>query len=403
MIRGYGSAREHLDDVIALVATMLERQRRLAMAEDEQALREVAELELDVMRREDHIEQRLDVMREPLPFRQLAERFGLSKTEARVLAVLVAIELASSIREATVAALGGDTRSAATIGLIEGLVYRTPHMRELCVAELGGDARLFAHRLAELGGTSDLPWLVRPLRASPRVVELALGRLRLALEVTAAATLIPEPASGDDLLIAPEVRAVVQDAVRAQALGHGFAPVPLLVGPEGSGRASLVFDAAHALGKQVLVVRASGLPRDANELVALLRAIQREALLFDAVLLVRELETLAGEPERNIPDLTFAVANTLRGHLGYVAVTALHGVWPATCARPSMQIEIAPPGEAERAVLWRRVLPFEERGGAPDHVADALAQPVVREDRDPRVRHGVRVHERHHVIGGDVG
>jgi len=376
VIRGYGSAREHLDDVIELVTKLLERHRRAGLSDDEQALREVAELELEVVQREDRIAERLEATRVPLPFRQVCERFALSTTEARVLAVLVAIELASSVREATVAALGGDTRSTATIGLVEGLVYRRPHMRELCVAELGADARLFGHRLAELGGSNDLPWLVRPIRAAPRVLELALGRLRLALEVVPAATLVAEPPAGHGLLVAPETRALVHDALGAQAVGFGFGPVPLLIGAEGSGRGSLVFDAANALGKPVLVVRASALPRDGAEVVALLRAIAREAILFDAVLLVRELDTLAGEPERNIPDLTLAVANTLGGHIGFVAVTAVRGVWPASCARSAMQIEIAPPSEAERAILWRRVLPTE---------AEALADEAA---------------SRYHVTGG---
>ena len=83
----------------------------------------------------------------------------------------------------------------------------------------------FAYRIVETA--RDLPWLARPLRLAPRVLELAMGRVRLDIEVAHVATLVTEPAI-DELIVPPECRRLVQDALARQ---DGGGPIPLVVGP----------------------------------------------------------------------------------------------------------------------------------------------------------------------------
>lgn len=324
---------------------MLEWRRRAAAANDDAALRAVAELEIDIALREDAIAARLAATRD-LPLQLVGERFGLSPTERRALALLVALEVSP-----------GESQTSATLGLLEAVIYRSDDQRDRCVEELAPDGRLFVHRLAELGSRADLPKLATPVRAMPRVIELALGRLRLDLDVACHATLIDAPASADHLLLPDEMRAAVDDAIRMQAGGFAAAyPVPVIVGPEGTGRASLVYGASRALGRPVLEVQASALPREVTELDSALGAIRREATLFSAVLLVRELQALNGDEARMIPDLVPRVVDAFAGHAGPLAMTATRACWPRISARPALTIDLPIPNELERGALFERAL-----------------------------------------------
>ncbi|HEY5948908.1 MAG TPA: ATP-binding protein [Kofleriaceae bacterium] len=344
MIRGYTGPREYLDDLIALVDLMFEQLERVPAADQDADERAVGELELEIRRRDELIADRVTATPSTVPFQYACERFLLSPTEARVLGVLAALELSSK------------RRPRATIGVLEALVYRTPATRDIALEELAPDGRLFVLGLAEHASRSDEPWLATPVRAVPRVVELASGRLRLDVAIAKHAELVMEPASAQHLLVRAEIPALVTDAIRAQAQGpaHAF-PVPLLVGLEGSGRATLVHGAARTIQKSVLVVSAATLVRE-PDLGATLKAIQREARLFDAVLLVRGLEALVGDEVRSLPDLVPHIANLVAMYPGPSAVTSTHACWPRTAARPPLVFELPLPSEAERMLLWQRKL-----------------------------------------------
>nr|MBA3395872.1 ATP-binding protein [Deltaproteobacteria bacterium] len=229
--------------------------------------------------------------------------------------------------------------------------------------ELAEDGRLFRHRLAELG-SAELPLLARPVRVARRVLELALGRVRLDVDVARIATLVNDPPAGEHLLVEPGTRALVLDAVRRQSdtlsASYVWAPIPWIVGPPGSGRVSLALAAAHHAGKKALIVRTQALPRVPEEIVRALQAALREALLFDAALVIRDLDVLTGDVERSIPDLIPHAAAVLANHTGPVIITAVRALWPAGNDRPIVVAELPVPNEADRITLWERTLgPFD--------------------------------------------
>ncbi|MCW5808565.1 MAG: hypothetical protein KIT31_39810, partial [Deltaproteobacteria bacterium] len=226
MATSYVDAREYLDDAIALVERMLGRSR-----DDGRA----AELEVEIAHREELMAARCRataVAGRRVPLDLVGTAFGLSPTELRVLAVLAALELSADVRRAAGALV--ETAGPATLGLVEALVYRSPHLRSASAEELAEDGRLFTHSLAELGDAG-LPWLARSVRPARRVLELALGRLRLDIDLANIAHLVEDPADGSQLTIDAKVRASVDEAVRRQ-LSEARTAVPLLVGPSGAGR-----------------------------------------------------------------------------------------------------------------------------------------------------------------------
>ncbi|MBL9019214.1 MAG: AAA family ATPase [Myxococcales bacterium] len=340
MLRGYSTAREHVTEVVALVDTMFAWRRAQSSADSEGELRGIAELEFEVARQEDVIDARLAATTPPLPLQVAGDRFALSATERRALALLVALEVSTA-----------EGRPPPTLGLLDTLIYRSREQREHAVHELARDGALFADALVELATSRDVPWLSTPVRVAPRVVELALGRLRLDLEVARYARLVDEPRASTQLVLETEARTMIDDAVRR---ADGTQPVPVLVGPPGSGRTTLVHGAARARGVPVLEVHGAALPRDVAELDRALRALRREAMLFRALLFVRDLDTLA--PAAGQPDLIPRVADGFARYPGPVAASAAHECWPSGSARVGISIDVPVPGEIIRAELFARAL-----------------------------------------------
>jgi hypothetical protein len=367
MIREYASAREYMDDVIRHVERMLQHHDALVQSDDEAAQRRAAELALELEREDELMRARCEsgaALGIELPLERLRRAFLLTATEQRVIEILITLEVSAQVRASAKPYL--DQAGSVTIELLEGLVYRDRRSHASTIEELGADSRLFAQQLAHCG-SADLPWLARPVKIAPRVLELALGRLRLDPQVAKVASLVTEPANGDVLLLDINVRAVVETAIKGQ-LERSGAPLPFVVGAEGSGRGSVVHAAAHNLGRPVLDVRASLLPREPSELASLITALLREAKLFGAVLLVRELDALVKAEERGIADRVGLLVGGVV-HAGVpVAVTAVENVWPQSVAHSMILVELDIPNELERETLWRRALPDGE------HVVERAAE-----------------------------
>jgi AAA+ superfamily predicted ATPase len=359
MIREYATAREYMEDVIRHVDRMLQQHGAIVSTDDEAAQRRAAELTLELEREDELMRARCEssaALGIELPLERLRRAFALTPTEQQVLEILIALEVSAQVRASAKPYL--DQTGSATIELLEGLVYRHRRSHASTIEELGVDSRLFALQLAH-SGSGDLPWLARPVKIAPRVLELALGRLRLDPQVAKVASLVSEPANGDVLLLDINVRAVVETAIKGQ-LERSGAPLPFVVGADGSGRGSVVHAAAHSLGRPVLDVRGSQLPRDPVELASLVTAMLRETVLFGAVLLIRELDALVGNLERGVADrVAVVVAGVV--HAGVpVAFTALENVWPQAATHSMILVELEIPNELERETLWRRALPGAE-------------------------------------------
>jgi SpoVK/Ycf46/Vps4 family AAA+-type ATPase len=134
--------------------------------------------------------------------------------------------------------------------------------------------------------------------------------------------------------------------------------VPVLRGAPGSGRRALVSTIAQELGAQLLVVRCGELPPE--RLGPALIAIQREAVLARAVIVLADAERLAGdEPGR--ADRTPAVEAAFASFAGPLALTVGGEASTPLFARTrgAVVVELPPLSEAERAVLWGRHVPAE--------------------------------------------
>jgi SpoVK/Ycf46/Vps4 family AAA+-type ATPase len=407
MARPYHRARELLDDVVNLAFDLAQRQIAvytevgfLPRASDEysgtyvsfadvrtlldggrapgpEALARVAELDAAIEAAGEHLESRLDASRAAgirLPLDELRMHIGLSPTEFRALAVVLAIEMNQRMRQLMRYLVNDATRIHPDVGLLELLVYQAPALRERWVHELALDAPLFRYRLFEPAGRGDEPFLLRPIKLATRVIEAAAGSSRLDPQVAVYADLVDEPRSFDTLEIPNELKeravALIDDALTAGRAGVRR-PILLVQGPEGSGRRSLVEGAAAAASLRMLRVRCGDLPRDPHELGRAAAAIGREALLASAVLVLDQIDQLGADPEMGRADRSAALDRALlddyRGPIA--AIAARTDSRPISIARGFVPIELAVPPEAVRAELWRRAL----GDTAPPDISDRAA------------------------------
>jgi predicted nucleic acid-binding protein len=416
MARTYRNAREHLDDQIALVAQLVERQIRahwelgiLPPIKDEfsgtfvsgdevrsllaggrqptpEGQKRIKALDAAITARAERIEAKLASAREdgaPLAFDRLRSTFQLTPTEQRAIWVLLAIEVSSRLRHLMRYLVNESSRIHADVGLLEMLVYSAPETRDLLITELAPDSRLFEHRLLEPVGSKrqneDAPFLLRPLRVSRRVLELAHGILRLDRDVAGVATLVKNPVPFSDLVLRDELKSEIRELFRAaeRAAQKGTStPAVVLAGLEGSGRKALAFGAAGATGCAALHVRCAALPNDTTELRRLSRSIVREAILFRAVPVFEAIDELAPMPEIGRPDRGKYIDAAISKFRGPVAGTCEpHDSRPVTLSRGVVLIDIPVPSEADRVELWKRA--FEDRAPLLDFTNVAARYPIT--------------------------
>jgi len=349
--RAYRSARDHVDDVVALARALFER-RALAAAGEPQRL---GVLDFEIAKRGEDIEDSLAAARArglELPLDRIGAAFQLHAAELRCVYLLLALAIAAEVRE-----LAGSPDGTGTIEQLGELVHAAPEVRDRFAEHLGPDGRLLAYGLVEYAG-GGRGRFARPLRLADRIVELAYGLDRP--DLGAFATLVNPAAS--DLIVPEDARAAVCGALRRH-VEAGRGPVPVLRGARGSGRRTLLASVARELGARLLVVRCGELPW--HRLGPALTAIAREAVLAHAVIVLADAEQLAGD-QAGRPDRTPAVEAALAGFAGPLALTVGRGASTLLFARTrgAVVVELPPLSEAERAALWSRHVPAELAAGA---------------------------------------
>ena len=285
-----------------------------------------------------------------LPVAQLCRRFALDGVARHLLVAAAAPALDLSLARRLEAQAG---RAQPDAGFLVDATTSDLGEERLALAALRPTSPLVRWRLVRLGTSRgwspETPLLHRPVMVPERIVEWLRGEIafdparfeRAAVLRDAAAAAVPgrDPAS---------------TLARALFRIDGERRLPLVVaGPALAGKATAIAAAAAARHLPVLdvdleVVAASAQPLD------LLLDLVREAVLQDAVLLLRRADGLADKR----PELRRAVAALLIDGALWTALTT-RGEWRDDARRiPGAQIiEVDLPAQAEQLALWQRALP----------------------------------------------
>jgi ATP-dependent 26S proteasome regulatory subunit len=324
---------------------------------DEKVQAQLAELARSIDR---HYEEVIAALRgggdRPMsPLEHLFRAFGLSSTERRTVLVLLAFEASTSLRQMMRYLVNDATRVHPDVGVVQAIVYGGNAGAERLIRELSPDGVLMRMRIVEVpGGTrGGVPLLLQPLRVTSRVFELATGLFRLAPEVSGVASLFQHDSAAPPLLVPADVQREVDMLVAAADRGA----VPLLLGPDGTGRRSLVGSAAGKLTRRLLVVRSAVLPRDPDELAPVWRSLVREAALFGSVLLFEDIDHWLDHSADVTEALRWKVDSLLDETPVAVAATATEGERRLLAPRRGVASVTVPPStEGDRRTLWDRAL-----------------------------------------------
>ncbi|HEX5062940.1 MAG TPA: hypothetical protein VFV99_26380, partial [Kofleriaceae bacterium] len=409
MARTFDTPIQHLDECVALVHQLVERQINahweagiLPRVKDQfsgtfvsggevvallggavpspEAQQKLVDLDAAISAREERIEAKLEEARrqdQTLPFDVLRRAFALTPTEQRALWILIALEVNAPLRQLMRYLVNEASRVYADVGLLQLLVYSTDATRELMLHELSPESRLFRYRLVEFLGSrrqqEDAPFLLRQVKVHPRVIELVHGIVRLDREVADIAELLHSLPPHDGLVLPDGIKhetvQLVRNALEASN-GGTVSQAIVLSGSEGSGRKSLVYGAARAAGCSVVRIASDRLPADPLELQRTVRALLREAALFHAMPMFERIDVLAGDVELGRVDRSAVLDRELASFLGPVAGTCTRrDTRPLALSRGLVIVDVPMPTEAARAQLWERALGMDARGFDVDRAA----------------------------------
>jgi ATP-dependent 26S proteasome regulatory subunit len=339
----YASARDHLDDHVTIL-----RQWIRATQEGDASPRWTA-----IDQANDLMSARANVSAlGSTPLRHLQRALGLAPTELRVLVLLAGVELDVSLRRELAAI--ATTNNLADVGSLVTLLCRSREERAAADGDLGPDGTLTRFALIHIEARSDVPRMLRAVRLDDRVLALLCGQDRPD-PVLAAMTTMPGPVDERALVLEPTVSARVRALVGAATRDPG-APAPLVTGPAGVGRRSVLVAALGALGYTALVVNVARLPRDATALRDVGRRLHREAVLAHAVVVLDGLDRFAGEVPLD-EALFDGDAPTVAATAGRIAGQA------PQLGRGVVRVDLDVPDESARERLWRAYLPH---AAAPD-------------------------------------
>ena len=313
--------------------------------------------------------------RGPLVWDELCLRFDLNPLDRILLGVAIANELAPDFARRVADLHGHAERTWPTAALVmESRLVESASWPALR-ARLTADAPLIHYRLVTLGGDVDyLGALHRPLIASPRALAHITGDTRLDPLLRAHARHWPI-----DHRFATTWQlegALVRALARARGALSLSAQAPLYVvqGPLGSGRARLLHAVASELGRGIITFDINALARDhEHDLESGLRLALREARLVHAVPCLRGFDQLMAEPRgqteddapqvaehHQLEDVTRILARALEGFPGPAALF----IEDPLARRPSshaigrevIELTVGLPTATSASALWNGAL-----------------------------------------------
>jgi SpoVK/Ycf46/Vps4 family AAA+-type ATPase len=291
---------------------------------------------------------------------RIARAFGLTPPEADVLLLAAAPELDPRFRRVVGFLHDNLNRDRVTVGLaVEVLATRGVSQRA-ARALFHADAPLRQQQVLLLGGAGLDALSGRELVCPERVVRALLGENVLDDALIGLAQLAAPGVALTEVKAPMVPRAlellVESDAKTPAGLGDKARPIIALKGPDGSGKQHTARAMATALGRPLLVVDATLLPKDAGELLRLLRLAVREALLLGAMLYIDHADHHSDPEGPAHPHPALLTALRRYPEVFFVAgLRRIDGLGPLE--RDVFRILCELPTPSERARLWAAAIP----------------------------------------------
>ncbi|MBS1911271.1 MAG: ATP-binding protein [Bacteroidetes bacterium] len=282
---------------------------------------------------------------------RLAGIFNLTSFEQDLLTLCAAAELYPALGDRCAAAHGNPHRNHPTFHLALS-VLPNPHWDAMAA-----DAPLRAWEMIEIGAGPTAT--LSPLRINERILHYLLGIATLDARLDAItermqATAAPLPSHVDQ----------AQRMANALASGarDGTPPVIQMCGPELGAKSNVAAGIAGALGLQPYRLSAHDLTGSAEEIAAIARLCEREAVLSRSLLFL----ICNDDDQRQV-----AAAAAFLHHLRSAPVILATRESVRLGGRSTLRFELPKPTAGEQRDLWRAVL------GAPEGVVDDVIDTLV--------------------------
>ena len=277
-----------------------------------------------------------DAMPAPPALETLSLAFGLSPFDHDLLLLCAGMELDSTFAALCAAAQGDPRRAYPTFGLALAA------LPDAHWSALVPTAPLRYWRLVEVGTGETLA--TSPLRIDELILHYLTGVLHLDERLQGLVEPLPVPGE-----LPPSYQALVQQisGLWSRTEGTPDRPVIQLAGDEDAGKHDVAAAASATLGLRLHAIHAADVPAAASEREALIRLLEREAVLGGSALLL-DCQDIDGTDALR-PALS--LSERVQGKLIVTGREPLH-----TRKRPLIRLDVNKPGSAEQRDLWQRAL-----------------------------------------------
>jgi SpoVK/Ycf46/Vps4 family AAA+-type ATPase len=301
---------------------------------------------------------------------QLQSSLGLSDIAVRIVAALIAIDRDPNLERACAYAWDDFTRKRPDLGfLVELISGGDETLRERARAALANDAPLRRYRVVVIGNPGDVdtvPPARRTVRLTDRVIAHLLGDDALDPSLERIVR-VAAPEAVAELVLPVGLLALARRALRLDSASR-----VLFHGAAGIGKASVVRALAGEAGRTVLVVDAAELVRTPDRLDERMARVVREALLRDAITILRAGAALDDTQH----DATFEhFAELSRQLTGPVVFTSrLRPAWLVHAVPDLVEVPFPSPAVPARVELWRRAVAADRQFVADDDLHEVAGR-----------------------------
>ena len=286
----------------------------------------------------------------------LGDRLEMEAFERQVLLLCAAPELSPEDMPALCALAQGDPNKRYPTFALARAIFSDPSWEALA------PYRPLRHwRLIEINQPGGVPLAAAALRADERIVNYFVGLLAY-LDDRLAALMSPVRAWDGDLPLPASQEAAVKESTRAAAFlqGAAGAQVVQLLGPDGTAKRLVAWQAARDGGRQLFRLAADAIPRDPASLETLAVLWMREQILWAPVLYLDARDTdRASEAGGTI--------NHLLARAGGLVFMDTRDVWPGLGDAVAL-VDVDKPTADEQTGIWAEALGDSE-DGLPDRLA----------------------------------
>jgi AAA+ superfamily predicted ATPase len=309
-----------------------------------------------------------------LPLKDLVDSFDLDELSYSLLILALGAEIDESIRRLYMFTWNDFTRRWPTVEFLLSLLQPSSAGRILNAGGFAQRSALVRWNLIHVGESSsrpEAPFFARPVRLAPSVAAWCTGGSEIDPILSSFVTIIKADDSPSELVFSREVRQPIDKSL-AQ-IGSPMAPTVVLIGSEGTGKSSLAREHLCTDGRLALEVHAQELVRPPEFVEMRLAALQRDASILQAALIIDLADADQADP--NLASGYRLLAKVASTHKFGAVVTARdQASWFVSHLDQAVINSVPLPLKGARTEIWRRVFSHAGFDNLKDEIIEAGAR-----------------------------